>query len=459
MADTSPGAPPSSPPTPVPRRRRWLRVLLTSFGALALLVALAPTILSATIARSKAAAILGEALQRRVEIGSVSIGWTTGARVEGLVVYEKDGTTPFAKVGSAEAKVSILPLLSGTIALEHARAAGLDARVVRRADGTLSTDDLGKRPGQPKPDEPPGPQKEGSGWRFRMGEVSAHDGSFHLVLESTSETIEVGDLELAAGPGETPEEVKATFSFRLFGGTSRTNATVRLGSEAPAYEISTAAEGVHYDVKLGRLLALVNPLLYSEHPGQVEATMRWDLEAKGRGFSLEEMKKALAGKGKLSLDKGALVGTPLISELFTALEVGGPARYDFEGMKMAFRIEDGKVVNECSDPGGKDSKADLSIAGWTDLDGNMKQTLSVKGDPRARWGKTTGAVIEVLVKAGGIPVGGTVSLPKLDLDYEKALAGIAKGLLESPEAREAAKDLADRAADALGGLFGGRKKR
>ncbi|MCI0342271.1 MAG: AsmA family protein [Planctomycetales bacterium] len=441
------------------RRRRWPKILFGSLAGLALLLALAPTILSMGFLRARVAAGLSDSLRRKVEVASVSFGWTTGARLEGLVIYEKDGTTPFARLESAEAKVSLLPLLSGTIALEHARASGLEARVTRRADGTLSTDDLGKKPGEPAPEKPAAPRASGGRGRFRMGEVALRGGAFRYTDERTGDSIEATDLDLCAAPGPGPDDVTGSLSLRLNGGDVRAKATLGLGGEDPAYDLSCTGTGVRYHVLLARLVALVNPALYADREGQVKASMGWELSAKGRGFGIEKAKATLAGRGKLSLERGSLVGNALVRELFSVLRLPGKTRYEFEGVTMSFRIEGGRVVNEWSDFGGRDGVADLSIAGWTDLDGNLKQTLTVKGDPRARWGKTTGAALEILNKAGGIPLGGTVSSPKLDVDYEKALLGAARGLLESPEVREAAKDLAGEAADALGGLLGKKKKR
>jgi hypothetical protein len=104
MADTDPTGPvppskpatppaPSSPATPPPpRRRRWLRVTLrvavvAVVAGLALLAA-APTLLATRPVVNLVLAQVNRRLNGRVAVRSVSLGWTTGVKIDGLQVFD-----------------------------------------------------------------------------------------------------------------------------------------------------------------------------------------------------------------------------------------------------------------------------------------------------------------------------------------------------------------------------------
>src|SRR5690606_40140456 len=63
---------------------------------------------------------------------------------------ERDSSDPVASVGAARVSVGLLPLLRGAVVADKVQVDKLTATVVRRADGSLSIDDLlGK--GEPAP--------------------------------------------------------------------------------------------------------------------------------------------------------------------------------------------------------------------------------------------------------------------------------------------------------------------
>jgi len=70
----------------------------------------------------------------------------------GKTTLSEPGGKPFASLDSAEVAVRVLPLLSGEVAIETLKLAGLHATVVRRKDGTLNISDLTGPPEKdPKP--------------------------------------------------------------------------------------------------------------------------------------------------------------------------------------------------------------------------------------------------------------------------------------------------------------------
>ncbi|NUN48550.1 MAG: hypothetical protein HUU15_06955 [Candidatus Brocadiae bacterium] len=252
------------------------------------------------------------------------------------------------------------------------------------------------------------------------------------------------DIKQIAGLVQLREQtaVLKRLEFVLNGGRVSCDGGVAFDAEDPSWTFRTRVDDppVAYSHGFSGLAALVNPGLFSTEKGQVEAAMGWDVSLRGRGFDAAAVSKTLQGEGTLSLKRGVLAGSPMLSQLYGALKLTGAARYEFSGMDQKFRIDAGKVLNEWSNwQGAKD--ADFTISGETAFDGTLNQTIRVTGDAEARWGKTTAKVVKVLNDAGGIPLRGTVAAPKIQIDYEKALEGVVKGLLDDPAVKDKWKDL------------------
>lgn len=102
---------------PRPRRsalRRILSLLLWLVVLLALLVALAPLALQGR-ARSELVEILERGFDAKVELESLSLGWTSGIDLERLVVRPKQGGEPWLEAKRARFAPSLLPLLRGRV--------------------------------------------------------------------------------------------------------------------------------------------------------------------------------------------------------------------------------------------------------------------------------------------------------------------------------------------------------
>lgn len=122
MADSTPNTSPVTP-TPAPRRRRWLRVVLVLLVllviGLALLVALAPTLLSTTPGKNLAMSIVNKSLNGRAELADWSIGWTSGVSITELKVYEStpQGDRLVLAVGRISTPLSLVGLARGNFDL------------------------------------------------------------------------------------------------------------------------------------------------------------------------------------------------------------------------------------------------------------------------------------------------------------------------------------------------------
>ena len=102
-------------PRPTGRpRRRWLRRSLWALGILLLLVVLSPLALALGPVRGLIAARAGEALGRRVEIGSAGGFWGKGFDLEDVTIHSPPGFDgPLATVQKIHVDVDVLGLLGG----------------------------------------------------------------------------------------------------------------------------------------------------------------------------------------------------------------------------------------------------------------------------------------------------------------------------------------------------------
>jgi len=129
---------------------------------------------------------------------------------------ERNSTDPVASVGAARVSVELLPLLRGAVVADKVRVEKLTATVVRRADGTLSIDDLlGK--GEPAPADKPAEGGMGIGpTDLDIGGIEILGAELRYVDEAAGRTVGIHDLELVTGAiasrGTTP--VKLAFVVR-----------------------------------------------------------------------------------------------------------------------------------------------------------------------------------------------------------------------------------------------------
>lgn len=137
-----------------------------------------------------------------------------------------------ATVGSARVSVALMPLLSGQIQADTVSLEGLDARVVRNADGTLSIDDLlgggdaakstgqgTDKPAEPAGDKPaqqPADGKSGGVPAFKINGVEVKDARVVFDDRQAGQTYTLERVNLQTGPlanvVETPVDLKLGFS-------------------------------------------------------------------------------------------------------------------------------------------------------------------------------------------------------------------------------------------------------
>lgn len=150
--EPNPLGPQSPPPAVNPparrKHRRWPWVVAGILILLLLLVLLAPTLLSMGWARSLVVSRINQRLNGRAEIQNWSLGWTSGLRVEGLVIYDDSGRQ-ILQLPHLDTRLTLASLIRGNYDAGKIDVRGLDVLVVREPDGSLNWDRLLKTAGTP----------------------------------------------------------------------------------------------------------------------------------------------------------------------------------------------------------------------------------------------------------------------------------------------------------------------
>lgn len=150
--------------------------------------------------KNRALRIEGTPSLRLFPVAGIALGKTT---------LSEPGGKPFAAFDSAEVAVRVLPLLSGEMAVETLKLAGLNAAVVRRKDGTLNISDL---TGPPEKD--PKPRGRSA---LRVAEVDIRNVQFTYRDEASGQELGIAELAVKTGrlDGQTPGDV--SLSLRVTG--------------------------------------------------------------------------------------------------------------------------------------------------------------------------------------------------------------------------------------------------
>lgn len=152
--------------------------------------------------KNRTLTIEGEPKLKLFPVAGLALGKTT--------LSEPGSDKPFVTLDSAEVAVRVMPLLSGEVAIETLKLAGLKANVVRRKDGTLNFADLAgareKSPGNPE--APP---------NVRIAEVNLERVQLTYRDEASGQELNVAELNLKTGrlDGQTPGDV--ALSVRITG--------------------------------------------------------------------------------------------------------------------------------------------------------------------------------------------------------------------------------------------------
>jgi len=192
MSESNAQAESSPTPTPEPERRTWRRRLAigggVALGALFLLVALGPTLVSSGPGEALVSSLGAGRVAGSLTIDDLSLGWLSDQEVTGLRIESPDGATRIEL--DLHLERGLLPLAAGSARIGTLTVTGA-ARGVRRADGTTSFADLFPVSSAARTEE--GPTEPAAAPAQRVGVVL--DGvDLRLHDEASGEEVALTDL-------------------------------------------------------------------------------------------------------------------------------------------------------------------------------------------------------------------------------------------------------------------------
>jgi AsmA protein len=272
--------------------------------------------------------------------------------------------------------------------------------------------------------------------------------------------VEIKDLQLAADLKGQEAHV-SHLSFGLFNGQAKTQAGMTLGSAAPPFRATVTIQGL----QLGPALEAVGTDTLS-----VSGTAGAELTARGQGFSMPDLTKALDATGHLAVKDGKIEGVNLTQEVLTALKAVGVSSDSakataFSAIETDLAIKQGIInVQRLL----MDSHDFQAIGGGTvgfDQTLNLKLNLNVSQDMSQ---KIAGAspIVRLALKDGRLSfpllITGTAQNPSYGVDLkgltgkaqkqvQEKVKGAVKGLLEGTTKPQ---DLKQQGQELMKNLFG-----
>lgn len=311
---------------------RFLKIALIVLGVFVALVAIAAIVLPMVVDpndyKGQITAAVEEKTGRELEIPGdikltvfpwlgVQLGEVRLANAEGF------GDQPFAEIGSAGARVKLLPLLRKRIEIGTVTLTDMHLRLARKADGTTNWDDLveafAAEEEEPQPEEP-APEEEG----FTMPDleieaVKIENAAVVFDDRQAGERYEISEFDLSTGrlrSGATfPIETSFVFVAQELGVTLR-----------------------------NKLVAQVEPDLET----RFVRVPKFDLEVNAKGDSLPkgEQQLALSGGGEFDAQAGRLEVSNLLLQA-----VGVNVAGEFSGNDMLAQPEfNGRITVKTFSP-------------------------------------------------------------------------------------------------------------
>jgi len=359
-ADPAPVPAPAPAPAQPPRRRRR-RLLIAAVAVLGVAAAVffaGPLVLSA-IARSKLRGELGERMNARVHIGSLTVGWSGRGELRDLKAVPHGFTEPLLTIRHAELKVAPGSALRGRIA---GRAIVHEPQVFleKNAQGKANYDfpEIAKRPREKeKKQTPPGDlpdarfqvEVRNAGLRARgVGPGAApEDETLRAKFDRLEGTLRSGEGKVSGNvdlagfewidPKTIVREPHATLVFDVGVSASRIEVrTLQLSSQAVRGEASGAVALGGAEVQEGALRgslqfvpeslgSVLSPWLPVRLEGAEPKHMEFQLSGRGTGTGLAGLLRG--ARGHLTADLPRLVRP--------GLTASGRLRVDLEGGKVS----------------------------------------------------------------------------------------------------------------------------
>jgi len=268
------------------------------------LIVLAKFVITPERVKQTVLPIAEDALQRKVELGDISVSLFTGIELNDLKVYEKDGKEVFVGTKLVRLKYQLLPLLAMKVVVDEVRLESPRIRVVRMGNGQFNFDDIVGRAGKKATNEPNEGDSETTPISLLVSQVSIEDGSLvfidHMLKDKTPHTVEVSDLQVAANgitlTGSVPVTVKCNI------GQARFEVDGSVSLVGPVGDFKVKLEG--FDALAFR------PYFIDAVPGKLEG-LKVNLEAKVTGGLEDISADGTLKLTELDLTLDALPDAPL----------------------------------------------------------------------------------------------------------------------------------------------------
>ncbi len=432
---------------------KWLKRVLLSLAVLLPLGFFGvPLLLGTSWAREKVRGALARGTGREVSIGDISFSWFRGLRLRDVVVRQRAGDYagegPLFSLGDLDLKVGLGDVLRRRINVERFSVREPVIVIVRDRAGRFNFDDLLEKPaakaggGAPGGGGGEGPHGEGEGEPGGGGgtpirvNFSLTGGRIVYLDRKLGTRVEARGIDARASFADG--RLRLELDCALNGGNVRLDLETRLAEKPASFTVrELRIEGAEFTSDLAPL-GLFLPLL-GEKPQKVSGKLAFVLrDVKGLGFEPDLLKRTISGRGHRSLEGGGIASGP-VSQLFSAFRAIGAA--DLEPLRGAgggeelsvklvegdFEIRDGKIRTD--DLSVKGSGLDLSLSGWTRLDGKLRyEMIAGNLEELLRRNRTLG---KYLGESGGLPLKlrGTLDDPEIRVDVEGALKGAAEGAI------------------------------
>jgi hypothetical protein len=303
-----------------PKKRRWLKRLVIGTTLLAILVLVAPTIISNTPLRNAPLRLALNGIHGSVQAGAASLSWFSPISYSDIEIRDSQGNL-LLSLPKIESQKSLFELITHLDNLGKFRIDRPQISLVLRRDGSNAEDVFNPLLASPtpKPESKEPTRLPTMTLEIVDGKIELHDASarqhwqldkFNLLVRTAAESPLPVELKLS---GQVPYE----------------NRTAKLTLESvsdPATAGSTTAAMNEVHGEIDALpLAMFRALADRFAPGlQIAGTLSTNIQCRG----LADLQKSpLAVEGKIALDATSFTGGPLGSDRFALNRVELPCKF------------------------------------------------------------------------------------------------------------------------------------
>ena len=317
-------------------------------GLLAVVLALAFALFDGKRLKAEVSRAVLEQYQRTLVIEGqpqLSLWPDVGIVLGPVTLSERGSSLPFAALQSARVSVALMPLLSRQVQVRELGVQGLKAAVVKRKDGSLSIDDLLKRPASAPAGQASAPPQA---LRIDIASLALKEGQLSWRDEQSGQQLRIDRLELSSGPVRFDTGAKTAhierLSVRVAGRSASDGLSLSLdapklllvpdGLSGEALTLGALVQGAgrsaRLQLSLGALQAQAQVLKIGALSGSLELSHP-DMPRKPLQLPLEGSLQVDWGKGSASLSLGSRLDQ---SKIASRLEVRS-----FSPLALGFDLE------------------------------------------------------------------------------------------------------------------------